>query len=197
MQIDIDILLAWGASIKNFKKGELIFEEGTEARRYYQIISGEVKMYNINNDGKEFTQGVFYDGSSFGEPPIFIKEPYPSSTVAVKYSVIIRIAADDFMKILDEYPSLQKQFLVEFARRIFSKSTTLRDITNNPPESRILSFLNVTKKKNGSPKERILIPFTRQEIANLTGLRVETVIRTLIKMQEQDKVEIINHKLYF
>lgn len=197
MQIDIDTLLAWGATIKNFEKGEIIFEEGTEPRRYYQIISGEVKMFNINNDGKEFTQGVFYEGNSFGEPPIFIKEPYPSSAVAVKDSVIIKIAADDFMKILDEYPDLQKGFLVEFARRIFNKSTTVRDITNNPPESRILSFLNVTKKKNGNPNERLLIPFTRQEIANLTGLRVETVIRTLIKMQEQKKVEIINHKLYY
>lgn len=35
------------------------------------------------------------------------------------------------------------------------------------------------------------------EIANFTGLRVETVIRTFAKMKSTNKIEIINHKIYF
>ena len=46
------------------------------------------------------------------------------------------------------------------------------------------------------PKKE-LVEFTRQEIANFTGLRVETVIRELSKMSKTNKVEIINHKLYY
>lgn len=193
----MDILITWGASIKNICKGEIIFNEGFEARYYYQIIKGEVRLFNTNNEGKEYTQGIFQDGNSFGEPPIFINEPYPASAIAVKDSVIIKIGSQSFIKILDEYPQLQKILLKEFARRIYNKSITAREIINNPPEIRILGFLNSLKKKDCDKKERILVPYTRQEIANLTGLRVETVIRTLMKMKERKKVEIINHKLYF
>jgi CRP-like cAMP-binding protein len=59
-----------------------------------------------------------------------------------------------------------------------------------------MAFLNAHKKgKNCNEKE--LIPFTRQEIANFTGLRVETVIRALSKMSKCKKVDIINHKIYY
>jgi CRP-like cAMP-binding protein len=39
--------------------------------------------------------------------------------------------------------------------------------------------LNAHKNNNNGNKE--LVPFTRQEIANFTGLRVETVIRVFQK----------------
>ncbi|WP_369791989.1 helix-turn-helix domain-containing protein [Sediminibacterium sp. C3] len=41
------------------------------------------------------------------------------------------------------------------------------------------------------------MPFTRQQLADFTGLRVETVIRTLSKLSERNKVKIIDHKLYY
>lgn len=197
MQIDVDILITWGASIKNISKGEFIFLEGNEPRFYYQIITGEIRLFNTNQEGKEYTQGIFNDGNSFGEPPIFIGEPYPASSIAIKDSIIIKIGSQSFLKILDEYPQLQKILLKEFALRIYNKSITAREIINNPPELRILGFLNSLKKKEVDRKEKMLVPFTRQEIANLTGLRVETVIRTLMKMKERKKVEIIKHKLYY
>ena len=78
---------------------------------------------------------------------------------------------------------------------IFSceKKEEKKDIINQKPEFRIQSFLDFCKKSN----EKELIDFTRQEIANSTGLRVETVIRTLSKMHKKQIVEIINHKIYY
>lgn len=67
---------------------------------------------------------------------------------------------------------------------------------NHTPEERLLSFLDDYKKKHYTTGEKIEIPFTRQEIANFTGLRVETVIRTLSVMRTKKQVEIINRKLY-
>ncbi len=130
MQIETDILITWGATIKEFCKGEIIFMEGDEARRYYQIIHGEVKLFNTNNEGKEFTQGIFYDGNSFGEPPLFIDEPYPATAVAVKDSVIIKLSRESYFKILDEYPALQKTLLKEFAQRIVAMCREYLDLVS-------------------------------------------------------------------
>lgn len=197
MQINTDVLITWGAAVKKCSKGEIIFMEGDAARRYYQIISGEVKLFNTNSEGKEFTQGIFYAGNSFGEPPLFINEPYPVTAIAVMETVIIKISSDNFFKIMEEYPYLYRDLLKEFAQRIFNKSTTARDITNNPPELRILGLLQSLKKKESDEKKKMLVSITRQEIANRTGLRVETVIRTLMKMKKMQKVDIIDHKLYY
>ncbi len=56
--IDNDIMIAWGAVSKKYRKNEIIFLEGDAPRYYYQILSGKVKMYNTN-DTKELTQGIF------------------------------------------------------------------------------------------------------------------------------------------
>ncbi|HAO26529.1 MAG TPA: Crp/Fnr family transcriptional regulator, partial [Chryseobacterium indologenes] len=42
-----------------------------------------------------------------------------------------------------------------------------------------------------------LIPYTRQQIATLTGLRVETVIRYVKKMEEQKLVKLDSTKIYY
>ena len=195
MQIDLDLLYTWGAIAKEYKKNDIIISEDDVANFYYQVIEGCVRMYNSNDDGKEFTQGYFCDGQSFGEPPLFINEKYPATAVAFHDCKIIKLSKDKFLRILDEYPSIQKYFLLVMAKRIHSKSKTSKDIINQKPEFRIMAFLNSNKKGSDNTKE--LVVFTRQEIANFTGLRVETVIRTFAKMKSTNKIEIINHKIYF
>lgn len=196
MQIDLDLLFSYGAIAKEYKKNEVIFDEDEIANFYYQIIEGNIRMYNSNDDGKEFTQGYFSGGQCFGEPPLFIDEKYPATAVAFQDSKIIKLSKDKFLKILDEYPSIQKQFMILMARRIHSKAKTSKDIINQKPEFRILAFLNAHKKGTDC-KIKELVPFTRQEIANFTGLRVETVIRAFAKMKACNKIEIINHKIYY
>jgi len=196
MQIDLDLLFTWGAIAKEYKKGEMIFCEDEMANFYFQIIEGSIRMFNSNDEGKEFTQGYFSDGQSFGEPPLFIDESYPSTAVAFQDSKIIKLSKDKLLKILDEYPAVQKKFLTLMCRRIHTKQLTSNGFFSQTRVFRIPAFLNTHKKsKNGNEKE--LVPFTRQEIANFTGLRVETVIRALSKMSKGKKVDIVNHKIYY
>jgi len=197
MQIDTDILITWGAIAKKYRKGEFIFREGDAPRYYYQIMSGKVKMFNSSNETKELTQGVFSNGESFAEPPIFINETYPASAIAVTDTTLIRILKERFLQLLDEYPALQKKFLTLFSERIYEKSLLARELVSNSPEERIINFLCQYKKKNGFDKEKAQVAVTRQEIANSTGLRVETVIRTLQKMKTKNVVSIIDKKLYY
>ena len=197
MQIDLDLLYSWGAVAKKYKKNEVIFDEDEVANFYYQILDGSVRMYNSNDEGKEFTQGIFGKGDGFGEPPLFINETYPSKAITILDSTVVKLSKDKFLKILDEYPSIQKFFLVLLAEKIHSKSKVSKEIINQKPEHRIIAFLNTFKKKLGNSNEKVMIPYTRQEIANYTGLRVETVIRVFAQMNKNNKVEIINHKIYY
>jgi len=195
MQIDLDLLYKWDAIVKEYKKGETIFSEDTMANFYFQVIDGCVKMFNVNDTGKEFTQGYFFNGQSFGEPPLFINEKYPATAIAYSDTIIIKLSKDKFLKILDDYPVIQKDFLKLMARKIHSKAKTSKDIINQNPSFRILAFFKTRKKIEDV--DRMLIPYTRQEIANFTGLRVETVIRALAKLKAEKKIEIKNHKVYY
>ncbi len=194
--INPDLLRVYGATSLKLQKGEIVFFEGNTARNYYQLVSGAVRMYNQSNDGKEFTQGIFFAGESFGEPPLFLNEPYPASAQACQDSILLKLSKTKFMGLLAEHPVNQMKMLQILSRRTYNKSLSAKNNSIYAPETRILRFLTQYKKDSAALCERLHIPFTRQEIANFTDLRVETVIRALSRLKEAGKVEIKDRKLY-
>jgi CRP/FNR family transcriptional regulator len=197
MSIDTDILITYGATVNRIKKNTAIFSQGEKARYYFQILEGQVKVFSFNSSQKEYVHGLFNAGDSFGEPSLFIEEPYASNAVATKETILLRLNKSTFFDILRDQPEIQMQMLRLFAQKINDKAFTVRILNTQSPEQRILEFLEHYKKKSSTTTSRILIPFTRQELASLTGLRIETVIRTLRKMYASQEVDIIDHKVYY
>lgn len=196
--IAIDLLEKYGAMRKSFDKNEIIFEEGNLPTHYYQIISGEIKMSNYNDDGREFIQGIFYKEQSFGEPPLFLNQNYPANAIAVDDSEILLLPKQNFMKLLEENPAISLKIIENLAQRLYYKSVMAAEMSTQEPEHRILklidtgiAYFNFKKGENG-----YLINFTRQQIGDLTGLRVETVIRTIKALEKKGILKIINRKVY-
>lgn len=193
-----ELLEKHGALKKSFVKNQVIFEEGIFPSNYFQILSGEVKMSNYNDDGREFIQGIFYKNQSFGEPPLFLNQKYPANAIAVEDTEIFVLPKANFMKLLEENPKISIKIIENLAQRLYYKSVMAAEISTQEPEHRVLKlidhgivYFNFKKDKNG-----YLINFTRQQIGDLTGLRVETVIRTIKNLEKKGELKIINRKVY-
>lgn len=198
MHIDTDLLYTWGAVAKKIPKNTIIFYEDDTPLSFYQILEGTVKMCYTNEDGKDLTVGIFESGNSFGEPPLFIEQPYPASAIAQTDCVILKLSRANFFAFLQENPEIHSKILKLFAWKIYNKIVFSKNIINQKPEYRIKYFLdNLKKQQNLTSCQKMRIPYTRQEIADFTGLRVETVIRTLSLMNKNHKIEIIDHKLIY
>jgi len=73
----------------------------------------------------------------------------------------------------------------------------LKEISSFKPEHRILSLLDYLKKEEGIPADqKFEVSLTRQHIADLTGLRVETVIRSVKTLEREGTLKLIGHKIY-
>lgn len=196
MQIDFNILMTYGAVACKVNKGELVFSEGTTPVHYYQVVEGCIKVFTSNNKGKEFIQGIFSDGQSFGEPPLLINKLYPSSAQATMASVVVKISREKLMDIFNDYPQMLQNLFFKFADRLYQKSISAQILVSRTPEEKIIQFLENFKTYHNT-KALALVSFTRQQIVDFTGLRVETVIRTLSRLSHHGKVKIIDHKLYY
>lgn len=58
-------------------------------------------MNNYNDDGKEFIQGVFKEGRSFGEPPLFADRVYPANAEVIKEATILILPKENFLKLMN------------------------------------------------------------------------------------------------
>lgn len=196
MQIDYNILRAYGGVAKKISKDELIFEEGTIPRFFYQVIEGEVVQYCSNAEGKELIQGFFKAGECFGESALLSDKNHPNSARAVKNSVVVIITKNKLQNIFRDYPDILNAMLYRLANQMHYTLSLSKIWVSPTPEEKIANFLELNYDGELKNKRREVL-LTRQQIANYTGLRVETVIRTLKKMCQEDLVEIRNRKLYY
>lgn len=192
------ILSEFGAEMLFYSKGEQIFKENQFALFYYQIAEGEVKMNNFNDDGKEFIQGIFLSGQSFGEPPLFADVKYPANAEALTYVEILRIDKQSFIKLLEHYPDQHLRVTTALASRLYYKAIMASELSSQEPEHRILRILDYLK----THVHKLEYPYTfevdltRQQIADLTGLRVETVIRATKSLEKKWELKIKKRKIY-
>ena len=189
------IIESYPVKIKNYKKNDIVFIEGEMAHFYYQIKEGEVKMFNITEDGKEFVQSFFSGKTSFGEPPLFSNTTYPASAQCLTDCSLYILPKEPFFQLLKEHPEIHLKFTKLICVRMIFKSKMAKELSIHPPEHRILTLLNHLKEtaKVTTPYE---VNLTRQQISELTGLRVETVIRSIKKLEKLKKLSIKQRKVY-
>jgi CRP/FNR family transcriptional regulator, cyclic AMP receptor protein len=185
------------ARLVRTQKGQVLFEEGDPATDFFQVESGQVKMYIINPDGQEFTQGIFNAGESFGEPALLGGFAYPSSAQATESGKVWRLPKAEFIQLLKQNFDVHLKLDQVLCKRLQYKSMILTEVSSYDPEHRLSTILKYFKtrirKKEG--EERLTIPFTRQQLADMTGLRVETVIRAVKKMEKEGKLKLSGHKI--
>ncbi|SRR5690554_335416 len=192
------LLLDFGARKVEYSKGDQLFAEGEAAQNYYQVVSGEVKMNNYNQDGKEFIQGLFSAGQSFGEPPLFASVKYPANAEALTEAVVIQLHKEPFFELLAAHPDIHLKITQTLASRLFYKAVMASEIASQEPEHRILRIIDYFKKHvhKLSGNYTFKVDLTRQQIADLTGLRVETVIRAMKSLEKKGEIQIKNRKVY-
>ncbi|WP_428224153.1 Crp/Fnr family transcriptional regulator [Flavobacterium sp.] len=194
-----NLFIKYNAQLVHFPKGETIVKEDTVPRFFFQIHKGEVKMMNLNEDGKEFVQGIFGASQTFGEPPLFVGRNYPADAVALTDVAIYCLPKEQLMILLNEHPEVAINLIENLSKRLHYKSVMAVEIAFENPEHRILKLINYYVTYLNAPKEiqGYKIDLTRQQIADLTGLRVETVIKSVKKLEKEGEIKIIDRKIFF
>ena len=191
------LLLQNGGRIIEMVADQMVFKQQEYARNFYQIKTGQVQLSTINEEGKEFIQGIFEAGESFGEPPIFANFTYPANAIILTDTELIVIPKENFMDLLKSHPKYYLVLLNRLSTRLHYKATISQVISNEHAESRILTLIDYMKKKEGIGKEiEYQVPLTRQQVGDLIGLRVETVIRTISNLKNKNQVKIKGGKIF-
>jgi CRP-like cAMP-binding protein len=178
--------------IVNYNKGEIVYEPGQRPRYVYFVKSGEIRMFTVNDEGKEFTQGVFKSNQYFGEPALLLQRPYLAFTVALKDTSLILVDMAQFQKMIEDNKDFSMELIRTLSDRLFYKSMMLEELANEQADHRLRTLINYLcmDLQEGEP-----LNITRQALADRSGLRVETVIRTLKKMADEGVVKLIRGKI--
>jgi CRP-like cAMP-binding protein len=196
--INTDFLIDYGAIRKKFGKNQVIFQEGQSPFYYFQIVEGMVKMVNMGEE-HDYIQGIFTEGESFGEPPLLCDINYPAAAIAITDVLLLALPQKHFLSLLRNNFEVHLELTRHMCRRIAYKAVLLQKLNLEDPEGRLLAVIDLLKQK--LPREKheqhghFVLPLTRQDLADLTGLRVETVIRKVGQLEEKGQLIISERKI--
>lgn len=191
------MLITFGADIIQLQKSQLLFEENNSPTYYFQIKTGKIKLTNFQAENREFIQSIHGDGDSIGEIFLFSKYKYPVNSVLMEDCTIFRLEHSQLLKLLASDFDIQMKFLHYLAERSYHSCIFLNSLTSEDATHQLLTVLNHLKGSQNNERYSYKIPYTRKELAFLTGLRIETVIRTFKKMENESLIKIVKGRVYY
>ena len=195
--INTELLLQKGATYRHAKAGEIIFNEDAPAAFYYQLVSGRIRWSHFDADGKEVLHKIIEPGEAFGELPLFDGQPYAASAMADSPCTILKLSDTSFHELLAAHPHIYQVFATALAAQLRFKVCLFNALAKNNPQTAIVEVINYLNRHGElicPDCNRLMV--TRQQLANMMGMRVETIIRAIKQLQQEDKLCIVKGKVF-
>jgi CRP-like cAMP-binding protein len=182
--------LAESGNTNHYKKKQIIYTEGNHPVRLFYIEKGKVKTYKTNEDGKEFTVGLFAEGDFFGYTALLEESVYKENAEALE-DAEVTIIPEDFEKLIHSNAAVQRKFIQLLAKNVSEKEEQLLNIAYNSLRKRVADALIKLQGKYKKEGDAVFsMHISREDLANIAGTATESLIRTLSDFKNEKLIEV-------
>lgn len=188
--------IAETSHMRSYEKGAYIATPHDEEKEniYFQK-KGEVEIYETTPDGRKITIDMLQPGDIFGYANITDGggEGRKQFIRASENATICIMPRDDFLALLEKKPDLALKLIRDLSLRLSNMESKLRDTALGDAETRVfqeLERLAIRYSVQDGGRRTFTRKFTHEELAHLVGTTRETVIRTLARLCEQNRITI-------
>jgi CRP-like cAMP-binding protein len=185
--------LAARAVERRFRKDELLFVAGEEARGLYVIVEGAVRAFRESTDGREQVIHVERAGATVAEVPVFDGGAYPSSVAAEADSTLLFIDRRDVQNLCREHPQIALAALKVLAGRLRRCAELVETLSLREVGQRLARLLLAEARARGERTDEgfeVKLTLTNQQIAARVGSVREVVSRALSRLQQDGLVKL-------
>lgn len=166
----------------SLKKDNTIYCEGNNSKYLYLIGKGKVKTYKITTDGKELITGMYNEGDYFGYTSFFIKLPHSEYAVCLTNCSIYKILKEDIIDLVEKNHLFAFEFIERLSKNVKEvKEQLIRMAYGSVRKKTAAILLNLAKKSDLENEIKV----SRSDLASLTGVAKETLIRTLTDFKDE------------
>lgn len=170
--------LARSAHLRTFPAGAIVVNEGDDGHSLFVVQSGSLKVYLMDENGREMTLSLLGPGDYFGELALLDEAPRSASVMALQRSELLQISRPSFLALVDDNPAWVRILLRNLVGRVRSLTENVRGLALEDVFGRIVRLLeSLAVERDG--QEVVERRLTQQEIANLVGASREMVNRIL------------------
>lgn len=181
----------------HFKKGELIFKEGTGLKGMYFVNNGLVKVHKKWVGDKELIVRFAHDGDILGHRGLGIDMIYSISATALSPTDLCFIDLDFFQKTLKVNQGFLYRLMLFFAEELKISEKKMQNLAHMPVKGRLAQALLSLREKFGvSESGAIKISLSKQDLSSFVGASYETVFRCLNELVEAHIIELSGKNIH-
>jgi len=176
------------AQVRCLDKGEVLFRAGEQAAGLFVIVSGQVRAYRMNAQGREQTIHIERAGATLAEVPLFDDGPYPATAVAEEPASILFLEKDAVLRFLMKHPDAAVTALKLMARRVRGHAELVDSLALQQVGQRIANFLLKQGREQGVRTDaglEVSLTLSNEDLAKHVGSVREVVSRTLSRLENE------------
>ena len=156
--------------VKHFKKGEIIFSQGSPADSVMYIQEGAVKITALSAVGKEAIIAILHAGDFFGEGCMAGQPVRVGNATTIMASTVLVIEKNEMAHVLHEEHELSDLFINFVLTRNIRIEEDLVDRLFNSTEKRLARTLLLLARYGKQEQPQRLLPKVSQEtLAEMIG----------------------------
>jgi signal transduction histidine kinase len=99
------------------ERGEVIMRQGEIAHFFWILLNGELRINQLQPDGRVINLATLESGNAFGELPMMTSVPTVGSVEATAPSHLLKLDEDQFWELMTSCPQVRKAILTNMAYR--------------------------------------------------------------------------------
>jgi CRP/FNR family transcriptional regulator len=186
------------ALLKRVGKKEVLFSDGEEAKGFYVILSGKVKLYKISPEGKEQILHMVSAPDAFAEAALFLEGSYPAFAEALADSQLLFFPKRDFIHLIERNPRLSINMIVSLSYFLRKFTSLIEELSLKEVSSRVAKYLmdlSLKSAKDGKNPKEVDLDLSKTQLASKLGTISETLSRTLSKMKAKGVINVKKNKI--
>jgi CRP-like cAMP-binding protein len=185
--------------IKQFKKDQNIFTEGTYPAGIFFLKKGKVKKYKMLNRGKEQIIYICSEGELLGYAAFLGEERYPDSAASLTDASIGFISREKLVRLFEQHSELSKMLMKSISHEFGVLVNFIATFTQKTVRERVALTLLILhekfKEKINDEDDEVQIILTRKDLANMVGTAVETLVRLLHDFKDEQLITTKGRKI--
>ena len=185
--------LARAGTIRSYAKHTLLIQEGDHSDQLYVVISGRLKVFLSDSEGKEIVIDTLARGQCFGEMALE-GEPRSASVMATEACKLVVIERDQFKRFLAANPDAAYALIVTLIRRARNLTRAISSLALLDVYGRVARLL----LDNAVEEDGKLVVgerMTQQEIAKRVSASREMVSRIVTDLREGGYIGIESDRM--
>jgi len=190
------ITINFEKEFRQYKRGDVLYQEGNRISGFYCINTGIIKVYKTGFDGKEQIIRFARSGDIIAYRSVLSNEPACTSAKVIEDCQVCFIPSEILISLIKTNSDYALELLKLACHELGEANSFITDIAQKTVRERLAEVLLFLVNDFGVDDQQYLqISLTREELANIVGTATESVIRLLSEFKSDKLVELNGRKI--